>query len=147
VAEYHLAQLNIVKMKFDIEAPELEDFFARFDEINALADESPGFVWRLSIDDEDTSAIDHFGSDYLVNMSIWEDVDSLHRYVYRSAHSEVMASRRQWFDRMLQAYSVLWWIPAGTVPTIAQADERLQCLRHNGPTAEAFTFKQIFAAE
>jgi len=146
VTEHHLAQLNIVKMKFDIDAPELCDFFARFDEINALADESPGFVWRLQLDDEDSTAIDHFGPDYLVNMSVWEDVDSLHCYVYRSAHSEVMARRKQWFDRMLEAYSVLWWIPAGTVPTIAQAHEHLQCLRDNGPDAEAFTFKQIFAA-
>jgi len=146
VSAYHLAQLNIAKMKFAIDDPELADFVARLEDINALADESPGFVWRLQTDDGDATAIDHFGPDYLVNMSVWEDVDSLHGYVYRSAHNEVMALRKLWFDRMLEAYSVLWWIPAGTVPTIAQADERLQCLRHNGPGAEAFTFKQIFAA-
>ena len=146
MTEHHLAQLNIANMKFDIDAPEMIDFIARLDEINALADESPGFVWRLQIEDGDSTAVDHFGADYLVNMSVWTDVDSLHRYVYRSAHSEVMARRKQWFDRMLEAYSVLWWIPAGTVPTIAQAHERLQCLRDNGPGAEAFTFKQIFAA-
>lgn len=144
--EHHLAQLNIAKMKFALESPELADFVARLEDINALADESPGFVWRLQSDEGDATAIDHFGPDYLVNMSVWEDVDSLHGYVYRSAHNEVMAQRKQWFDRMLEAYSVLWWIPVGTVPTIAQADERLQCLRLNGPTAEAFTFKQIFAA-
>jgi hypothetical protein len=147
VTESHLAQLNIVKLKFAIDAPELADFFARFEEINALADESPGFVWRLQIDDDDATAIDYFGPEYLVNMSVWTDVASLHSYVYRSAHSEVMARRKQWFDRMLEAYSVLWWIPAGTVPTIAQAGERLQRLRQNGPTAEAFTFKQIFPAD
>ena len=146
MTEYHLAQLNIAKMKFAIDAPELADFVARLEDVNALADESPGFVWRLQSDEGDAIAIDHFGPDYLVNMSVWEDVDSLHSYVYRSAHSEVMARRKLWFDRMLEAYSVLWWVPAGTVPTIAQADDRLQCLRLNGPTAEAFTFKQIFAA-
>jgi len=146
VSAYHLAQLNIAKMKFPIDAPELADFVARLEDINALADESPGFVWRLQTDDGDATAIDHFGPDSLINMSVWTDVDSLHNYVYRSAHNEVMALRKQWFDRMLEAYSVLWWIPAGTVPTIAQADERLQRLRQNGPGAEAFTFKQIFTA-
>ncbi|MGB5329674.1 MAG: DUF3291 domain-containing protein [Gammaproteobacteria bacterium] len=145
MSAYHLAQLNIAKMKFAIDAPELADFVARLEDINALADESPGFVWRLQTEDGDATAIDHFGPDSLVNMSVWTDVESLHNYVYRSAHNEVMALRKQWFDRMLEVYSVLWWIPAGTVPTIAQADERLQCLRQKGPTAEAFTFKQIFA--
>ena len=146
MSAYHLAQLNIAKMKFVIDAPEMTDFVARLEAVNALADESPGFVWRLQIEDGDATAIDYFGPDYLVNMSVWADVESLHSYVYRSTHNEVMAQRKLWFDRMLEAYSVLWWIPAGTVPTIAQADERLQCLRHNGPGAEAFTFKQIFAA-
>ena len=146
MSAYHLAQLNIAKMKFAIDAPELADFVARLEDINALADESPGFVWRLQTEDGDATAIDYFGPDSLVNMSVWTDVESLHNYVYRSAHNEVMALRKQWFDRMLEAYSVLWWIPAGTVPTIAQADERLQRLRQNGPTAGAFTFKQIIAA-
>jgi len=146
VSAYHLAQLNLAKMKFAIDAPEMADFVARLEDINALADESPGFVWRLQTDDGDATAIDHFGPNCLVNMSVWTDVESLHNYVYRSAHKEVMALRKQWFDRMLEAYSVLWWIPAGTVPTIVQADERLQYLRHNGPGAKAFTFKQIFTA-
>ena len=143
---YHLAQLNIAKMKFAIDSPELADFVARLEDVNALADDSPGFVWRLQTEAGDATAIDYFGPDYLVNMSVWEDVESLHRYVYRSAHNEVMALRKQWFDRMLEAYSVLWWIPAGTIPTIAQADERLQNLRQNGPSVESFTFKQVFPA-
>ena len=146
MTENHLAQLNIAKMKFAIDAPELADFVARLEAVNALADASPGFVWRLQTDDGDATTIDYFGPDYLVNMSVWTDVDSLHSFTYRSAHNEVMAQRKRWFERMLEAYSVLWWIPAGTVPTIGQADERLRHLRHNGPSAEAFTFKQIFAA-
>ena len=146
MSAYHLAQLNIAKMKFAIDDPELADFVARLEDINALADESPGFVWRLQTEDGDATAIDHFGPDYLVNMSVWRDVDSLHNYVYRSTHTEVMAQRKRWFDRTLEVCSVLWWIPAGTVPTIAQAVERLQRLRQNSPTAEALTFKQIFHA-
>jgi len=147
VSLLHLAQLNIAQMKFAIDAPELAEFVARLDDVNALADGSPGFVWRLQTEDGDATAIDYFGPEYLVNMSVWEDVESLHNYVYRTAHNEVMARRKEWFERMLEVYSVLWWIPAGTIPTIAEADQRLQNLRQNGPTAEAFTFKKIFAPE
>lgn len=143
----HLSQLNIAQMKFAIDAPELAEFVARLDDVNALADGSPGFVWRLQTEDGDATAIDYFGPEYLVNMSVWEDVESLHNYIYRTAHNEVMARRKEWFERMLEVYSVLWWIPAGTIPTIAEADQRLQNLRQNGPTAEAFTFKKLFAPE
>lgn len=147
MTEHHLAQLNIAKMKFAIDAPELTEFVARLDDVNALADDSPGFVWRLQTEDGYATAIDYFGPEYLVNMSVWSDVDSLHNYVYRTAHNDIMARRKEWFERMLEVYSVLWWIPAGTIPTIAEADQRLQKLRQNGPTAEAFTFKQMFPPE
>jgi hypothetical protein len=147
MTEHHLAQLNIAQMKFAIDAPELTEFVARLEDVNALADDSSGFVWRLQTEDGDATAIDYFGPEYLVNMSVWEDVESLHNYVYRTAHNEVMARRKEWFERMLKVYSVLWWIPAGTIPTIAEADQRLQNLRQNGPTAEAFTFKKIFPPE
>jgi heme-degrading monooxygenase HmoA len=147
VSEYHLAQLNIAQLKYAFDAPELTEFVARFEEINALADDSPGFVWRLQTEDGDATAIDYFGPEYLVNMSVWEDVESLHDYVYRTAHNEVMARRKEWFERMLEVYAVLWWIPAGTIPTVADADQRLQSLRQNGPTAGAFTFKQVFPPE
>lgn len=147
MTEYHLAQLNIAQMKFAIDAPELAEFVARLEDVNALADDSPSFVWRLQTEHGDATAIDYFGPDYLVNMSVWEDVESLQDYVYRSAHNEVMARRKEWFERMLAVYSVLWWIPAGTIPTVAEADQRLQQLRKNGPAAGAFTFKQIFPPE
>ena len=144
---YHLAQLNIAKMKFAIDDPGMASFVARLDDINALADAAPGFVWRLQTEDGDATGVDYFGADVLVNMSVWEDRDSLHNYIYRSAHSEVMALRKQWFDRMTEAYSVLWWIAEGHIPTLDEASERLECLRLQGPDPSAFTFKQVFAAE
>ena len=144
MSRYHLAQLNIAKMKFGIDTPEMSDFVARLDDINALADAAPGFVWRLQTDDGDAVGIDYFGTDALVNMSVWKDIDSLHRYVYRSAHNEVMALRKQWFDRMIESYSVLWWIAEGHIPPLDEASERLECLRRQGPSATAFTFKQVF---
>jgi hypothetical protein len=144
VSEYHLAQLNIAKMKFAIDDPELAGFVARLEDINALADDSPGFVWRLQTDDGDATSIDYFGADTLVNMSVWENIDSLHRYIYRTAHNEVMARRKQWFERMVEAYSVLWWVPIGSTPTLEEAARRLDSLRDHGPGAQAFTFKQVF---
>ena len=145
MSHYQLAQLNIAKMKFAIDHPEMADFVARLDAINALADAAPGFVWRLQIDDGDTTGIDHFGTEALVNMSVWKDIESLHGYVYRSAHTEVMALRKQWFERMIESYSVLWWIAEGHLPSLDEASERLDCLRLQGPSARAFTFKQAFA--
>jgi len=144
VSDSHLAQLNIAKMKFEIDSPELADFVARLEEVNALADNSPGFVWRLQTDTGDATAIDFFGSDTLVNMSVWQNIESLHDYVYRSAHKEVLARRKEWFARMLEAYSVLWWIPAGSIPTLEEAAQRLEKLQKRGPSADAFTFKQMF---
>jgi len=144
VSEYHLAQLNIAKLKYGFDDPELADFIARLDDVNALADKSPGFVWRLKTEEGDATAIDFFGSDYLVNMSVWQDVESLREYAFRSAHKEVLARRHEWFDRMEDAYAVLWWVPAGTIPTIEEASERLESLRQDGPNPRAFTFKQIF---
>ena len=147
MSRYQLAQLNIAKMKFAIDDPGMSDFVARLDDINALADAAPGFVWRLQTDDGDATGIDYFGTDALVNMSVWKDIESLHGYVYRSAHTEVMALRKQWFERMIESYSVLWWVAEGQLPTLDEASERLECLREQGPSVRAFTFKQAFAPQ
>jgi hypothetical protein len=144
VSRYQLAQLNIAKMKFAIDDPGMSGFVARLDDINALADSAPGFIWRLQTEEGDATGIDYFGTDRLVNMSVWTDLDSLHNYIYRSAHNEVMALRKQWFDRMTEAYSVLWWVVENHIPTLEEASEHLECLRLQGPGPGAFTFKQAF---
>jgi len=141
-----LAQLNVARMKYAFDDPKMQEFIDRLDDINALADHAPGFVWRLQTDEGDATAIDFFGADTLVNMSIWEDLESLHAYVYRSAHNEVMAQRKLWFDRLEAAYSVLWWVPQGHIPTIEEAAERLDRLREQGSSPKAFTFKKVFPA-
>jgi hypothetical protein len=144
VPRYQLAQLNIVKMKYAIDDSRMSGFFNRIDDINRLVDAAPGFVWRLQIDDDDVAAITFFGDDCLPNMSVWENLASLHGFVYRSSHSEVMALRKQWFERMVESYSVLWWIAEGQLPALEEASERLECLRQQGSSARAFTFKQAF---
>ena len=146
MSSYHLAQLNIAKMKYPAEAPEMVEFMNNLDRINALAEQSPGFIWRLQTEDGDATGIDFFGPDILVNMSIWKDSKSLHEYVYRTSHAQIMSRRKEWFERFEDSYTVLWWIPEGHIPTLEEANEKLELLRAEGPTAEAFTFKQDFAA-
>ena len=142
--EYHLAQLNIAKMKYPLDDPQMREFVDRLDDVNALADNAPGFVWRLQTEDGDATAIDFFGADTLVNMSLWRDAEALRAYAFRSAHKDVLARRHEWFERMQEAYAVLWWVPAGHLPTLEEAAKRLERLRRDGPGPQAFTFKQLY---
>ena len=144
MSDFDLAQLNIARLSAPIDSPQLAEFVANLDRINALAEASPGFIWRLQTDDGDATAIRHFGEDMLVNMSVWADVESLHQFAFKSAHTDIMRRRREWFDRMEEAYMVLWWVPAGHRPSLAEAEARLKLLREKGPTADAFTFRQSF---
>lgn len=144
---YHLAQVNIALPREPIGSPLLADFVAQLDPINALAERSPGFVWRLKADDGNATSIKAFDDDrIIVNMSVWESLESLGAYVYGGDHAAVMRQRRTWFERMREIYSALWWVPAGHHPTTAEAEERLRCLRGHGPTPFAFTFREPFPA-
>jgi len=145
VSSYHLAQLNIGVIKGPMDSPIMADFKINLDRINAVAEQSSGFVWRLQTDEGDATAIRPFDDEnMLVNMSVWESLETLTQYVYRSAHVELMRRRREWFKRMDQPFLVLWWVRRGHTPAVGEAIERLQKLRENGPTAQAFTFKTAF---
>lgn len=141
---YHLAQLNVAEMKAPLDSPSMADFVGNLDRINALAEQSPGYMWRLKSDAGDATDYRPLGDDVLVNLSVWADVPSLSQYVYRTAHVEIMRRRGEWFDRMNAAYMVLWWVPAGHTPTVEEAIERLEHLRANGPSPAAFTFAQAY---
>jgi len=143
---YQLAQLNIASMQQPLESPGMADFVANLERINALAEASPGFVWRLQDEAGDATAIRPFGEEVLVNLSLWRDVEALKDYVYKSAHAEMLKRRTEWFARMGEAHMVLWWVPAGHLPSVGEAAERLQLLREQGPSAQAFSFRQAFPA-
>jgi len=146
MSAFELAQLNIGIIKGPMDSPLMADFAANLERINALAENSSGFVWRLQTEQGDATSIRPFKDEnLLVNMSVWRDVESLNKYVYSSAHVDVMRRRREWFERMREAFLVLWWIPRGHRPSIAEAIAKLELLRTNGPTIEAFTFRQAFA--
>jgi hypothetical protein len=147
MSAYELAQLNIGVTRGPMDSPVMAQFAASLERINALADASPGFVWRLQTEDGNATSIQAFPDpNQLVNMSVWRDVHALRQYVYHSEHLALMRRRREWFTRMEQAYMVLWWVPRGHRPTVGEAIERLEALRHKGAHAFAFTFTEVFPA-
>lgn len=144
----HIAQVNIGRMRGALEDAVMADFVARLDEINALADRSPGFVWRLQTEAGNATYLRPYDDDrVLFNMSVWESIEQLKRYVYYSAHVEVLKRRHDWFEKFSGAYTALWWVPQGHRPGVDEAKKRLAHLDANGPTAFAFTFKHPFLAD
>ena len=147
MAGYHLAQLNIGRLLAPLDSRQIAPFVEALHPVNALADGTPGFVWRLQTEDGNATAIRAFDDDMLiVNMSVWESVEALGDFVYRSDHVAVMRRRREFFERMAEAFMVLWWVPAGHRPSVHEAKDRLARLRRHGPTQEAFTFRERFPA-
>jgi hypothetical protein len=144
---YHLAQYNIAWLVAPLDDPRQADFQANLDPINQLAEATPGFVWRhQSADGNSTSVRVRNDPRILINFSVWESVESLFEYAFHSKHVEVFRRRREWFDHDEEPYAVLWWIPEGHIPSVAEAEERLALLKQHGPTDHAFTFKQRFPA-
>jgi heme-degrading monooxygenase HmoA len=148
--DYLLAQVNIGRMLAPLDSPRLADFVAALDPVNAAAEAAPGFVWRLQTEDGNATAVRAFEWDradsagVLVNMSVWESVEALAAYVYSDTHRAVLRRRREWFGRMAEAYTALWWIPAGHTPTTGEAEGRVLHLREFGPTPHAFTLREHF---
>jgi hypothetical protein len=145
MGDHHLAQVNIALPKEPLDAPLLTEFVEWLEPVNARADSAPGFVWRLQTEDGDATGIRAFGDDRLiVNMSVWESIQALATWVYRDrGHLAVVRRRREWFEKM-DTFMVLWWVPAGHHPTVTEAEDRLELLRREGPTPDAFTFRRRF---
>lgn len=146
-ARWHLAQINFGTLVAPEGDPRVQPFFDALDRINALAEASPGFVWRLKSEAGDATDLQPTIDPLLiVNMSVWTDADALFDFVYRSAHTPEMARRREYFARAEGAYQVLWWVPSGYVPSVDEGLARLWHLDRFGPTPQAFTFKSRFPA-
>ncbi|HEX5294780.1 MAG TPA: DUF3291 domain-containing protein [Streptosporangiaceae bacterium] len=148
--DYHLAQVNIGRMRAPLDSPEMAGFVAALEPVNALADAAPGFIWRLQTEDGNATGVRAFEWDaagsagVLVNMSVWESVEALAAYVYSGAHRAVLARRREWFELVRESQTALWWVPAGVRPGTADAEERIRRLRAHGPTPAAFTLREHF---
>jgi heme-degrading monooxygenase HmoA len=145
---YELAQVNVGRARGETTDPVMAEFMARLEQINALAEQSPGFVWRLQTEDGDATAVRPYGDNrIMINLSVWADLPALRAYVYRSAHAAVMKRRREWFERFEGMYLALWWVPAGHRPSVAEAVARLAHLEQHGPTATAFSFTEPFGPD
>ncbi len=142
---WHIAQMNVGTLLHPTDDPRIAEFMGALDQVNAMADAAPGFVWRLQSDQG--NATDIKVSDdplFIVNMSVWRSVEALFEFVYRTSHRDVMAKRRNWFTRPADAYQVLWWVAAGTIPTVEQGLQRLRWLDRNGASPHAFDFRNKY---
>ena len=145
---HHLAQLNIGHLRAPIDSPETAEFKHALDAINALAETSPGFVWRLKDEGQNNATGLNWTEDPLLipNLSVWASVEELSDFVYRSTHTPFLRRRREWFEKM-EVFMVLWWVQVGHIPTVAEALERLEQLKQQGPGPIAFTFRQRFSPD
>ena len=146
---YQLAQINIGRVLGPMDGDIMAEFKANLDPINALAEQTPGFVWRLKSDGgNDATSIHVYEDDYLlINMSVWESVDALRQYTYASAHTDFVRQRARWFEKLKDQIFALWWIPAGHIPTPQEGREKLAYLNEHGATPLVFTFKQQFTVD
>lgn len=144
---FHLAQVNIAIAKYSYDDPRFAGFVDNLDRIYALAESTPGFVWRHVTVNDDIEAKQVFGEPNLIfNMSVWESLEALREFAYRSEHAAILRQRASWFEPMDRPVFALWWQPAGTIPTIVESRHRLDRLHQAGPTEDAFTFRNAFAA-
>jgi len=142
---WQLAQVNVARLIAMPDDPQVAGFMGMLDAINALAERSDGFVWRLQSDSGNAVDIQPTPDPrFVVNMSVWRDADTLFQFVYRSAHTPIMGRRREWIERMDTAYQALWWVPAGHRPTVDEGLSKLWLLDRFGPVPQAFTFKRQF---
>jgi hypothetical protein len=150
MSNWQLAQVNIGRLREPLDHPQLAAFVEALAPVNALADQAPGFVWRLQTEDGDATAIDSFTWDVgdsagvLVNMSVWTDIEHLTAFVLGDLHRAILLRRREFFQRMTEAYAACWWVPEGHRPTTGEAEERVLHLRANGPTPYSFTLRRHF---
>jgi hypothetical protein len=144
--KYQLAQINIAQMKgVNIDDPIMKEFVDNLDEINALAENSEGFIWRLKDDSNNATSINPYQNEQiLVNISVWESIESLETFTYKTFHTDFLKRRKEWFELFGKAYYALWWISKGQFPTIQEAVDKLGYLQKNGATEAVFDFKTIF---
>ena len=147
-SEYYLAQANIARARAPLTDPVMAGFVEQIEYINSIADRAPGFVWRFQTEDGDATAVRVFDDPLLIfNMSLWESVEALSEYAFRSEHRTPLLRRKDWFTKIDRAHSVLWWVPRGHLPTVSEAEKKLTLLDSAGPTSKAFTFPRLFSPE
>jgi hypothetical protein len=144
----HLAQLNIGRIRYEVDDPRMAGFTSNLALVNGLAERTPGFVWRY-IDDSgnSTSTRPYPDPRMAINLSVWENVEALERFVYQTVHKRFYNRRTEWFEHLSDAYFVMWWVPAGQRPSVAEAVARLEHFKAHGPSDHAFGWADASATQ
>ena len=147
MSRYHLAQINIARMLAPLDDPMMAEFVNHLPPINALAEQSPGFVWRLQSDSGDATSIKAYDDEMIIiNLTVWESQEALRDFVYKSDHYRFLRERKRWFEKFDGPYYTMWWIPAGHIPSPEESRQRLEHYREHGDSEYAFSFKHVFPA-
>jgi hypothetical protein len=151
--KWHIAQVNIARLIEPLDSERLAGFVSELNPVNASADTAPGFVWRLKTEEGNATSLVAFEWDtsgsagVITNLSVWESFEALRDFIYSAQHLAVMRQKREWFYQVAEATTALWWIPAGELPTLNAAEEKIKILRNLGPTRESFGLNTIFEPE
>lgn len=145
--EYHIAEINIARMKgVNINDPVMKEFVDNLDKVNAIAENSEGFVWRLKDDTNNATSLDPYDDEQvIINVSVWQSIEALERFMYKTFHSEFLKRRREWFQTFGKVYTAMWWVPEGKFPTMHEAVEKLDYLQKHGATEVVFDFRKKFS--
>jgi hypothetical protein len=145
---YHLAQINLARLRFPLDDPRMAEFHAALEPINEIAERTPGFVWRFKSDDGRTAtyASHPFSPDILVNFTVWESLEALKHFTYQSGHGAYFRRRSEWFESLGNPPNAMWWIPVGEIPTLEEAKLRYDHLVQHGSSEYAFSFKDKIPA-
>jgi Domain of unknown function (DUF3291) len=143
---YQLAEINIAKMKgVNINDPIMKEFVDNLGSVNALAESSEGFVWRLKDESNNATSLNPYDDEQIIiNISVWESIEALEKFTYKTFHTDFLKRRKEWFQMFGKAYFAMWWVPVGHFPSIQEATEKLDYLQKNGPSALVFDFKKKF---
>jgi Domain of unknown function (DUF3291) len=146
---HHLAQLNIGRIRYEIDDAPMKDFVDNLALVNGLAERSPGFVWRYQDDSGNATNTRPYSGDprMAVNMSVWRDVESLERFVWQTVHKRFYGRKHEWFETLGERYMVMWWVAVGHVPSVHEAIERLEHLKAHGPSDNAFSWEDVASAQ
>lgn len=146
MAEYQLAEINIARMKgVNIDDPIMKEFVDNLNKVNEIAENSDGFVWRLKDEDNNATNLNPYNDEQIiVNYSIWENIETLEHYMYKTFHSEFLKRRKEWFLSFGQVSTAMWWVKKGEIPTLSEAIEKLDYLQKNGASEIVFSLKQKY---
>jgi hypothetical protein len=143
-----LAQFNIARIRYPLDDPRMAEFVDNVERVNGLAEQIEGFVWRLQDESGHAMGMTVYGDPRLLpNLTVWDNVQALERFVWRTLHRRFYERRAEWFVPVEGPPLALWWIPAGYRPPLAEGVERLDHLKAHGPSDHAFGWEQIADAQ